>query len=135
MCFIRIDIFTQSLWLMKKHQLQNNNITTKRRVLATSAQNKWSLGSGHFQFYSSHTVNGNCQLILPSKNVWFQSFLWANRQIFCHVQNLFIIAVCLFVFPFMYRLNWKCIGPSPEKNMIPLMSQSNVQCRLQKSNQ
>lgn len=40
MCFIHIDIFTQSLWLMKKHQLQNNNITTKRKVLATSAQKK-----------------------------------------------------------------------------------------------
>lgn len=25
MCFIHIDIFTQSLWLMNKHQLQNNN--------------------------------------------------------------------------------------------------------------
>lgn len=35
MCFICIDIFTQSLWLMNKHQLQKKN---KIKVLATSAQ-------------------------------------------------------------------------------------------------
>lgn len=42
MCFIHIDIFTQSLWLMNKHQLQNNNKNKrgKKKVLATSAQNK-----------------------------------------------------------------------------------------------
>lgn len=43
MCFIHIDIFTQSLWLMNKHQLQNNNKKTKKKkkgekVLATSAR-------------------------------------------------------------------------------------------------
>lgn len=32
MCFIHIDIFTQSLWLMNKHQLQNNNKTKEKSV-------------------------------------------------------------------------------------------------------
>lgn len=52
MCFIHIDIFTQSLWLMNKHPLQNNNKNKKRKVSATSAQNKGGLGSVHFQFHS-----------------------------------------------------------------------------------
>lgn len=32
MCFIHIDIFTQSLWLMNKHPLQNNNKNKEKSV-------------------------------------------------------------------------------------------------------
>lgn len=46
MCFIHIDIFTQSLWLMNKHQLQSKKKNEKRNVLAASAQNKWHPGVG-----------------------------------------------------------------------------------------
>lgn len=32
MCFIHIDIFTQSLWLMNKHQLQNKSENKEKSV-------------------------------------------------------------------------------------------------------
>lgn len=42
MCFIHIDIFTQSL-AYDKHQLENNNIKNNK-MLATSAQNEMKPG-------------------------------------------------------------------------------------------
>lgn len=128
MCFIHIDIFTQSLWLMNKHQLQNHN-KTKRKVLATSAQNKWSLGSVHFQFHSNH--KWKVSFTSSRKSISYQSFLQAIRPSPSHPKSVWVLKNI----PFVNWLNWKCIGPSPELNMIKLMShgwkkKKNLKCSI-----
>lgn len=59
MCFIHIDIFTQSLWLMNKHQLQNYNI--KNKVLRPP-EHKTNDAWGQFTSNSIQAVNGNRNL-------------------------------------------------------------------------
>lgn len=58
MCFIHIDIFTQSLWLMNKHQLQNNNKNKEKSVghQCTKQNEAW----GQFTSNSIQTINGKC---------------------------------------------------------------------------
>lgn len=61
MCFIHIDIFTQSLWLMNKHQLQNNNKKCWPPVHKTNEA--W----GQFTSNSIQTINGNCNSPIHEK--------------------------------------------------------------------
>lgn len=81
MCFIHIDIFTQSLWLMNKHPLQNNNKNKKRKVLATSAQKQMRPGVSSLPIPFKPKTETVIHLFIKERVFYCQSFLRVNKQI------------------------------------------------------
>lgn len=70
MCFIRIDIFTRSLWLMNKRQLQNNHQNKIKREKCWPPVHKTNEAWGQFTSNSIQHINGKCNLCTGI----FQSF-------------------------------------------------------------